>query len=123
MIEQNSVPVLETPEIIAPLHPGLLNLASAVAGLSAMPQKGAATVTERCLPPSENAAAPSPDAIRLEQAVQANERLEAVAQGLSIQLRELTHQRHDLRLKLVGVFTFSAAMTVWAIAAAVSLTQ
>jgi hypothetical protein len=77
---------------------------------------------ERSLPQSENAAAPPPEAIQLEQAVLANERLEAVAQELSIQVRELMHQRHALRLKLAGVFTFSAAMTVWAIAA-VYLTQ
>jgi hypothetical protein len=129
VFEQNRAPVLEEPKIIAPLHPGLRNLASVVAGLSATPDEQASRTgpeskperLDAAPPESENARALSPEAIRLEQAVQANERLEAVAHELSLQVRELARERHALRLKLAGVITFSAALTVWGLVAASQL--
>jgi hypothetical protein len=129
VIEQNRVPVLEAPEITVPLHPGLRNLAGAVAGLSATPAEQVSRTgpesKSECFdaapPQTENAGALSPEAIRLEQAVQANERLEAVARELSIQVRELVRERYAQRMKLAGVFTLSAVLTVWALAATVTL--
>jgi hypothetical protein len=132
VIEQNAS-VLERPESITPPlhHCGLRNLASAVTKSSAEPVERVSQTepeskperVDAAQPTFQSPAAPLPEAIRLEEAVQANERLEALAHELSTQVRELAHQRDAFRLKLAGAFTLSAVLTAWGLTAAVMLMQ
>ncbi len=128
MSEQDRVTVLEKPETMPPMRDGLMNLASAVAGFAATPPDSCAESEPEpkhhdasALP--ENAPVPPAEPVRLDRAVQANRRLEMVAEELSTQVRELARERSVLRLRLAGAFTISAVLAVWSIAAAVLLMQ
>ncbi len=128
MSEQDRVTVLEKPETMPPMRDGLMNLASAVAGFAAPPPDSRAESEPEPkhhdasgLP--ENAPVPPAEPVRLDRAVQANRRLEMVAEELSTQVRELARERSVLRLRLAGAFTISAVLAVWSIAAAVLLMQ
>ncbi len=128
MSEQDRVTVLEKPKTMPTMRHGLMNLASAVAGFAAPPPDSRAEPEPEpkrydAPAPSETAPVPPAEPVQLDRAVQANRRLEMVAEELSTQVRELARERSLLRLRLAGAFTISAVLAVWSIAAAVLLMQ